>query len=148
MEIENRIRGLIISDGKLLVVKHKPTDDYYALPGGHLEAGETLEEGMAREILEETGFRAEVGNLAAVHQLIIPSTHSIEFFFHIKNGQDFFNMDLTKGSHCHEICDHKFIDPTDVSIKILPLFVCELAKEIIEAGTENILVKVVRGGLE
>jgi 8-oxo-dGTP pyrophosphatase MutT (NUDIX family) len=31
----------------------------WVLPGGHLDAGESLEEGAAREIFEETGIHIE-----------------------------------------------------------------------------------------
>ena len=37
-----RTRGIILCEGELLVVKHSDDHDYYALPGGHLEFGETV----------------------------------------------------------------------------------------------------------
>ena len=39
-----RCRGVILHEGKLLVVKHSEDLDYYALPGGHLEFGEDIKE--------------------------------------------------------------------------------------------------------
>lgn len=48
----------IIRDGKVLVVRRarKPALSLYTLPGGVVEAGETLHEAVAREIREETAL--------------------------------------------------------------------------------------------
>lgn len=49
--------GIIIenSDGKILVGKRKGAHaSFYSIPGGHLELGETFEDGAIREIKEET----------------------------------------------------------------------------------------------
>jgi 8-oxo-dGTP diphosphatase len=37
-----------------------PLKGYWSIPGGLLETGETLEEGVRREVREETGLRIEV----------------------------------------------------------------------------------------
>ncbi len=51
-------RAVIIEDGKLLVFFRRKVKDgrvitYYAIPGGHLENNESLEETVIREIKEE-----------------------------------------------------------------------------------------------
>ncbi len=52
--MRHTIRGIIIRDRKvLLVTGHKA--DFYWTPGGGVEAGETIEETLRREILEELG---------------------------------------------------------------------------------------------
>ena len=51
-------RGIVLQDGKLLVSREE-ISDYWMLPGGGLEKGETLPECCAREILEETGYLVE-----------------------------------------------------------------------------------------
>ena len=57
------VGAVIVQDGKVLVVKRKyePLAGRWSLPGGTLELGETLEEGVAREMREETGLEVEVG---------------------------------------------------------------------------------------
>ncbi len=50
------VRGVLINDGKLLCIKNKiERENYYDLPGGQIEEGETKEEACIREFKEETG---------------------------------------------------------------------------------------------
>lgn len=56
--MEKTVRAVIIEDNKLLVFfRRKLVNNkmitYYALPGGHLEENETLEETVIRELKEE-----------------------------------------------------------------------------------------------
>lgn len=58
--------ALIYKAGKVLVTKRADTKAFlpgeFELPGGHINFGETLEEGLKREILEELHIELEVGN--------------------------------------------------------------------------------------
>ena len=58
--------GVIIVDkeGNILIGKRKGFVPKYALPGGHLDAGETFEQGAIREIKEETDLN--IGNLKVI----------------------------------------------------------------------------------
>jgi 8-oxo-dGTP diphosphatase len=57
---------LFTPDGQTLLIRRKndPFAGGYALPGGFVEIGETVETGCRREVLEETGL--EVGDLTLV----------------------------------------------------------------------------------
>lgn len=58
-------RGLVVADGELLVtILHGQTGEYWLTPGGGQAFGESKVENVAREVLEETGYRVRVGDLA------------------------------------------------------------------------------------
>lgn len=51
------VKALILLDGKFLAMhKANETEDILELPGGRTEFGETAEETLVREIMEETGL--------------------------------------------------------------------------------------------
>jgi mutator protein MutT len=61
--------GAVAFDGdRVLLVKrgHEPLKGEWSLPGGCVEVGETLEEAVAREVLEETGLKVDVGPVVEV----------------------------------------------------------------------------------
>ena len=49
-----RSAGFLVRDGKILVQREKDGDEY-ALPGGHVQMGETTANALVREYQEETG---------------------------------------------------------------------------------------------
>jgi 8-oxo-dGTP diphosphatase len=58
------VAGLIEADGKILVCQRRRGDTFelmWEFPGGKLQAGETAAEGLARELMEELGVEARVG---------------------------------------------------------------------------------------
>ncbi|HNR34384.1 MAG TPA: NUDIX hydrolase [Candidatus Hydrogenedentes bacterium] len=59
-----RVAAVIIRKGEILLARHERNGKrYWVLPGGGVEYGESLEEALAREILEETHFKIRVGRL-------------------------------------------------------------------------------------
>ena len=65
---------VIIHDGRALLVRRnsEPLKGEWSVPGGMLELGEKLRDGAAREALEETGLRVEVGEVLDVFDSIFP----------------------------------------------------------------------------
>ncbi|MEE9910308.1 MAG: NUDIX hydrolase [Deltaproteobacteria bacterium] len=66
------VGAVVIRDEKILLVKRgaEPNKGLWAIPGGTLKLGETMREGAAREILEETGITIAVGECIYVFDLI------------------------------------------------------------------------------
>jgi 8-oxo-dGTP diphosphatase len=55
---------LVVYEDRLLMIRERrPSGLWWAAPGGHVEAGESLEEAAAREGLEETNVAVSVGTL-------------------------------------------------------------------------------------
>ena len=54
-DFQIRVTGILIEDGKILLVQQRLSENRaWSLPGGRLEQGETLEQGVVREFKEET----------------------------------------------------------------------------------------------
>src|SRR5467141_2205793 len=66
------IGGVIIDQGRTLLIRRgsEPLRGEWSIPGGTLELGETLEEGVARELLEETGIKVRVIEIIEVFDRI------------------------------------------------------------------------------
>ena len=62
------VGAVVIHDGAVLLVKRAfpPRQGEWSLPGGQLELGESLAEGVRREVREETGIEVEVGAVVEV----------------------------------------------------------------------------------
>ena len=67
------VSAAIMRAGKVLIVRRarKPALGVYTLPGGVVEAGETLEEAVRREVREETALDIEPVALAGHREVII-----------------------------------------------------------------------------
>ncbi|MCZ7357647.1 MAG: NUDIX hydrolase [Candidatus Methanoperedens sp.] len=63
------VDALIIYEGKIVLIKRKnaPYRDHFALPGGFVEVGETVEAAAAREAKEETGLDIRLIKLLGVY---------------------------------------------------------------------------------
>ena len=57
------VGGIALWGDKLLLIRraNPPGQGYWSIPGRHVEPGETWQEAVEREVLEETGLRATCG---------------------------------------------------------------------------------------
>jgi 8-oxo-dGTP pyrophosphatase MutT (NUDIX family) len=89
--IRNSAKAIIIKNGCLLTVKNYDLEgDWYLLPGGGQNPGETLEEALRRECIEEIGTEVRVGRLRYIREYIGKNhefsehdgdSHQVEFMF-------------------------------------------------------------------
>lgn len=65
VKMRHRAGGVLVEDGKVLLVhrikeKDGIIDEYYVIPGGGIEEGETIEDATKRELKEEVGIDVEL----------------------------------------------------------------------------------------
>ncbi len=65
--------AIVLRNGCVLLVKRgqPPSQDLWAIPGGRVELGETLQAAAEREINEETGLTIRAGNPAYIFDTIV-----------------------------------------------------------------------------
>jgi len=73
------VGAIVIREGRVLLVQRgiEPSRGLWAIPGGSLELGETIQEGAEREILEETGIVIRAGE----------PVHTFDFFERDQTGR-------------------------------------------------------------
>ncbi len=120
------VRAVIVNDqGKMFAVRLFARDgsekNWWCTIGGGVDLLESLQDAIAREIIEESGITPDVGPLLYVQQYSDDSTDHAEFFFRVNNWQDFNSVDLSKTTHgMAEIVECGFIDVK--ALKTLPAF--------------------------
>lgn len=137
------VRGIIWKNGKIFGVKHKERDgsetDFWAIPGGGLDPNEALIDGLHREMIEETAIAPDIGNLLFVQQFSYGENEQMEFFFHIKNADDYEAVDLLATTHGHlELARCDFIDPKKEYL--LPEFLQSIDIESYITGPQPVYV--------
>jgi len=69
------VAAVVVRDGRYLLVEERAMGSIVLnQPGGHIEAGETPEQAVIREVLEETGCTVSCGELIGVYLWIHPQT--------------------------------------------------------------------------
>ena len=108
------LTGILKSDSLLLIVKRNENDDLYPgaweFPGGHLENGETLLEGLKRELQEEIGFNKEINPKIISYDDEVKEKnntliHNIEINFLIEVNKDDIDIKLS-----NEHTDYKWVE--------------------------------------
>lgn len=103
--------AVVRPDGRLLVVRRRD-NGHWEPPGGILEAGETINAGLVREVFEETGVTVEVDRLTGVYQNLVRGVIALVFRCHLVAGTP---------------------QPTDESSQVAWLTVNELTERMDEA---------------
>lgn len=77
------VGAVTVHDGRVLLVRRgsEPLRGHWTLPGGLLEIGETLSEGVVREVKEETGLTVEPIELVEVLDRIHREDGRVRFHY-------------------------------------------------------------------
>lgn len=79
-----RVSGICMEGTKILLANHRSLRkdaDFWSPPGGGMEFGQSAEENLKREFLEETGLTISIKKFLCVHEFLQPPLHAIELFF-------------------------------------------------------------------
>ena len=99
--IRNAARALILQEDNILLLRKDGYEkgERFALPGGGQDLGETLEQALNRECLEEIGTRVEIRDLLFVADCFKPrdtsprsTRHLVEFLFACTVPDDYVPM--------------------------------------------------------
>jgi 8-oxo-dGTP pyrophosphatase MutT (NUDIX family) len=86
------VAAVVELDGRYLLVEETATGKrVFSQPSGHIEAGESPEQAVVRETLEETGCTVECGELIGVYLWIHPQTR--QQFLRITYAASFKDVD-------------------------------------------------------
>ena len=125
-EVVIRTKALVINDGNIFVGN---ANNVFQFPGGHLEDGESFNECLKREILEETGIEIEDNEIEKPFMKIIymnkdwpekGKNRKAEIYYYIIKTSKY--PDLSKTNYTENEKKHNFrVDtlPLKESIKII-----------------------------
>lgn len=97
MAIRNSAKAIVLDRGRILLNRCTSRfGEYYALPGGGQNSGETLIETVKRELLEETGYEVKPMRLSGIYERVADRPgadgdsicHKIYFVFLCKLASD------------------------------------------------------------
>lgn len=77
----------IIFEGNRVLLAHRRDIDWWNLPGGGMEAGETVEQALRREILEETGLEVEIERVTGIYSKPQKNEVALAMHCHVTGGQ-------------------------------------------------------------
>jgi ADP-ribose pyrophosphatase YjhB (NUDIX family) len=71
MPVRNSAKAIVVDEGRILLNRCTSRfGEYYALPGGGQNPGETLTDAVTRELLEETGYQVKPMRLSGIYERI------------------------------------------------------------------------------
>ena len=110
------VSAAIIRDGRVLIVRRAgpPAKGIFTLPGGVVEAGETLEEAIIREVKEETTLAIAPVALAGHREVVRrdPDNRVSAHFVILAFAARWIGGEFTPN---HELSEGSWMNPSDLS---------------------------------
>ncbi len=109
------VSSIILENENILLVQNK--DEYanyiWSLPGGQIEAGETIKEALSREVYEETGLSVTNFEIAYIHESYVPE-HAAQSLVTVCNVSVKHQEQLKINDPDGEITDIKWVPLTEI----------------------------------
>ncbi|MFF0271813.1 NUDIX hydrolase [Streptomyces sp. NPDC004330] len=119
------VAGAVVrEDGRLLAIR-RADNGTWELPGGVLELAEAPEEGVAREVWEETGIRVEVEELTGVYKNTARGIVALVFRCKPTGGEEQTSTESTAV---------EWLTPEEISARMAEVYAIRLLDALDEAG--------------
>ncbi|MGH2480247.1 MAG: NUDIX hydrolase [Ktedonobacteraceae bacterium] len=103
----------LIFEGERMLLAHRRDINWWSLPGGAVDPGETLDEALRREVREETGLEIEVGQLIGVYSKPLKQEIVLSFRCTITGG-------TLNACQDDEIDESRYFAPNSLPSNTLP----------------------------
>jgi 8-oxo-dGTP diphosphatase len=81
------VAAAVVNEAEQLLTVRRRDNGRWEPPGGVLELGETIHDGLVREVLEETGLLIEPDHLTGVYKNMRRGIVALVFRCHVVSGQ-------------------------------------------------------------
>jgi ADP-ribose pyrophosphatase YjhB (NUDIX family) len=82
------VAGVVIDEDDRVLLIQRRDNGHWEPPGGVLEPDETFEQGVIREVQEETGLRVRVERLTGVYKNMSRAVVALVFRCHVEAGRE------------------------------------------------------------
>ncbi len=111
------VTGLVLHENKLLLTKRAgaPFKDWWDLPGGFMDKGETPEEAIKRELMEETELDIRIDKLFGIYPGTYPSDTEP---FHILSMIYLATSDSGDAQAFDDVCESRWFSKEEIPEQI------------------------------